>query len=496
MSQTPEIIAAVDLGSNSFHMIVCRIQNGQITIIDRLREMVRLAAGIDRKKHLSFEVQERALECLTRFGQRLSDLPAHCVRIVGTNTLRSASNANEFILKAEQCLGHTIEIISGVEEARLIYLGVSHNTVSESQRRLVMDIGGGSTELIIGEQFEPLYLESLYLGCVSMSQRFFKSGKITKQRINKAKIAVKRELGPYVERLHQYQWQCAIGASGTIRAISKIVLEQGWSEHGITLESLDKLMDYLIKAKHIDNLNLEQLDPERAPVFAGGLIILYVTFKCLNIKEMRVSDGALREGLIHDLLGRIHHEDVRSKSIGALATQYHSDLEQVQRVKETTLQCIQHLASDWHLEVEQHSQWLEWASMLYEIGLAVAHSNYHKHGAYIIEHSDIAGFSKQEQQLLAYIVLAHRRKFPAKQLFALPSYWHDLATKLSIIFRLASLLNRSRTTLSEEFNLSANAKSIHLRFPDKWLDTHSLTRADLKQEIKYLEKINYQLVIH
>ncbi len=495
MNQTPEIIAAVDLGSNSFHMIVCRIQNGQIVVIDRLREMVRLAAGIDDKKQLSAEIQEKALACLTRFGQRIRNIPSSCVRIVGTNTLRSAKNASTFINNAEKCLGHSIEIISGVEEARIIYLGVAHSLAAEKEHRLVMDIGGGSTELIIGKKFEPLYLESLYMGCVSMSLRFFKSGNITKNIINQAKIAVEQELEPYINRLTQMHWKYAVGASGTIRAISKIVHSQGWAENGITLESLEKLLDYLIEAGHIDNIKFDELDPERTPVFTGGFIILYVTFKCLKIKSMRVADGALREGLIHDLLGRIHHEDVRTKSINALAERYHVDQEQSSRVLITARYCRQKLTKDWLLNTEEHSQWLEWAAKIYEIGLAIAHSSYQKHGAYIIEQSDIAGFSHQEQQLLSLIILSHRRKFPYEQLLKLPTYWHELAMKLCIIFRLATLLNRSRIELTEPFNLSAQGNIISIEFDDGWLHKHSLTHADLLQENEFLAPLDYQLNI-
>lgn len=492
MKQQPDIIASVDLGSNSFHMIVCRIQNDQLIVLDRIREMVRLAAGINNKKILSEEVQEKALACLSRFGQRLRDLPASCVRIVGTNTLRSARNSAEFIEKAEECLGHPIEVISGVEEARLIYLGVAHSLASDdNQRRLVMDIGGGSTELIIGEYFDSLYKESLYMGCVSMSRRFFKSGKITKDKIKKAETAVELELEPYIRRLQQFNWQDAIGASGTIRAINKIVLAQGWSDNGITLKSLKKLKEHMLEAGHVDKLDLKDLDPERLPVFAGGAIILYTTFKVLGIKLMRVSDGALREGLIHDLLGRLHHEDIRSHSVNALAERYHVDKEQVARVQDTARYCFSQMAEQWQLDANEHLQWLEWAATLCEIGLDIAHSHYQKHGAYIIENSDISGFSRQEQLLLATLVLMHRRKLPMDAIEALPSYWRALAKKLSIILRLSTILNRSRTKISHQFQIEIDDKHIKLTFTDGWLDEHDLTRADLLEEAEYLasEKI-------
>ena len=478
-------------------MIVCRVQNGQLIVVDRIREMVRLAAGIDNKKYLSDEVQERALACLSRFGQRLRDLPSSCVRIVGTNTLRSAHNSAEFIKKAEQSLGHAIEVISGVEEARLIYLGVAHSLASDDNaRRLVMDIGGGSTELIVGEHFKPMYMESLYMGCVSMSRRFFKSGKITREKVKKAETAVELELEPYVQRLQKYNWQDAIGASGTIRAINKVVLAQEWSENGITFKSLKRLKEHMLKAGHIDKLELAELDPERLPVFTGGAMILYTTFKMLGIKTMRVSDGALREGLIHDLLGRIQHEDIRSHSVNALAERYHIDKDQVERVQDTARFCFKQLAESWQLDANTDLQWLEWAAALCEIGLDIAHSQYQKHGAYIIENSDVAGFSRQEQLLLATLVLSHRRKLPMDAINELPDYWRDLAKKLAIILRLAVILNRSRIKITHKFKLSIEGHHLTLHFADSWLDDHSLTEADLELEADFLVKEGITLSFH
>ena len=475
-------------------MIVCRLQNDQIIVVDRIREMVRLAAGINKKKILSDEAQEKALACLSRFGQRLSELPASCVRAVGTNTLRSAHNSAEFINKAEQCLGHAIEVISGVEEARLIYLGVAHSLASDDNKcRLVMDIGGGSTELIVGEHFKSMYMESLHMGCVSMSQRFFKSGKISLEKIRKAETAIELELEPLVQRLQQYHWQDAIGASGTIRAINEIVIAHGWSDNGISFTSLKKLRKHMLNAGHIDKLELTDLSPERLPVFIGGMMILYTTFKMLGIKTMRVSDGALREGLIHDLLGRIQHEDIRLHSVNALAERYHCDEAQIKRMQETARFCFQQLAESWQLETDNDLQWLEWAAALCEIGLDIAHSQYQKHGAYIIKHSDLAGFSKQDQSLLATLVLSHRRKLPREALNKLPDHWRELAKKLVTILRLAVILNRSRIRITHQFQLSVKDYHIVLCFTDGWLKHHSLTKADLKLETHYLESEGIRL---
>jgi exopolyphosphatase/guanosine-5'-triphosphate,3'-diphosphate pyrophosphatase len=489
----PDLVASVDLGSNSFHLIVCRVQDGQLMIVDRLREMVRLAAGIDGEKNLSLDAQTRALDCLTRFGQRLRDLPNYAVRAVGTNTLRSAHNADEFIEQAEACLGHPIEVISGVEEARLIYLGVAHSLASDRSRRLVIDIGGGSTELIIGEDFTSQYLESLHIGCVSMSQRFFGNGVINSRMLRHAEIAAQLEVEPLQKRFQKNNWQVALGASGTIRAINKIVHNEGWADYGITLPSLEKLIHAMQDAGHINNLKLNGLDAERAPVFPGGVMILYAAFKTLQIDVMRVSDGALREGLIHDLLGRIHHEDIRAKSATALAQRYHVDMEQVARVQATARRCLEMASSNWKLDFDEYSQWLDWASTLHEIGLDIAHSNYQKHGAYVIENADLAGFSKQEQKFLAYLVNLHRRKFQTKHGKTLSEYWQKAAPRLAILLRLAVLLNRSRIQSTTDFELNVKGKLLDISFPPDWLNNHPLTQADLEQEVNYLKPAGYEL---
>lgn len=489
----PDLVASIDLGSNSFHMIVCRVKDGQLIVVDRLREMVRLAAGFDANKNLSADAQTRALDCLTRFGQRLRDLPHHAVRAVGTNTLRSAHNAQEFLELAEQRLGHPIEIISGVEEARLIYLGVAHSLASDHSRRLVIDIGGGSTELIIGEDFTAQRLDSLHMGCVSMSQRFFEDGTISNKTIKHAQIAAELELEPIARRFQKSNWQVALGASGTIRAIDKVVHNAGWAEHGITLSSLEKLVTTMQDAGNISSLKLNGLDPERAPVFPGGVMILYAAFKVLEIDTMRVSDGALREGLIHDLLGRIHHEDIRSKSVTAIAQRYHVDMDQVARVQATARRCIEMASDDWKLDTDEYTQWLDWACTLHEIGLDIAHSHYHKHGAYIIENADMAGFSKQEQKFLAYLINAHRRKFSTKQSKFLPDYWNKAAQRLALLLRLAVLLNRSHMQSSTEFALKVKGKQIDITFPADWLGNHPLTQADLEQEASYLLAAGYEL---
>ncbi|WP_455198734.1 exopolyphosphatase, partial [Kaarinaea lacus] len=339
--------AAIDLGSNSFHMIVCRFNNGELIVEDRLREMVRLGAGLDETRRLTPEIQERALACLESFGQRLREIPSENVRAVGTNTLRSAKNSREFLLKAEQALGHPIEIISGVEEARLIYAGVAHGIGTGGKRRLVMDIGGGSTELIIGQGNNPAYMQSLYMGCVSMTRKYFSDGKISAKNFKKAEIAARVELEPVETSYLRLGWEDAIGASGSIRSIRTVVREAGWSDEGITLDSLITLRDAALEVGQVDRLDFKGLSDERKPVFIGGVVILLATFKALGIKRMQVSDSALREGVIQEMLGRAQRRDVRTHAVNNLARRYHADETQAQLVAQTAIELADQVSSKW-----------------------------------------------------------------------------------------------------------------------------------------------------
>lgn len=492
--QIPETYAAIDLGSNSFHMIVCRFFQGELIVEDRLREMVRLGAGMDENRNLTPEIQERALACLENFGQRLRELYPENIRAVGTNTLRSAKNAPEFLQNAELALGHPIEIISGVEEARLIYAGVAHGIGTDGQRRLVMDIGGGSTELIIGIGNKPQYLQSLYMGCVSITQKFFNDGNITSKAFKKAEIAARVELEPVAESYLRLGWKNAIGASGSIRSIRTVVREAGWSDEGITLDSLKTLRDAMIQSGTVDNLDLKGLSSERKPVFIGGVVILLATFKALGIERMQVSDSALREGVIQELLGRFHHQDVRSRAVTNLARRYHADQNQSQMISRTAIELSDQVAAKWKLDRMETRKWLEWAAQLHEIGLDISHSQYHKHGAYIAEHVDLAGFSRQEQLVLAALIRNHRRKIARDYFQRLANHRIQSARYWTILLRLAVLFHRSRATDPlPNVSLTAGKKSLQIIFPDGWLSNHSLTKADLKQESEYLGTIDFSL---
>ncbi len=488
-----EMIAAIDLGSNSFHMIVAREADGQLQVRDRLREMVRLAAGLDSRGNLDEAARQRALDCLRRFGQRLDGFARANVRAVGTNTLRKARDP-AFLREAEQALGHPIEVIAGVEEARLIYLGVAHGLPDSDERRLVVDIGGGSTELILGQHFEPLELESLYMGCVSYSQRYFPEGVISEKAMRKAVISARLELQALEGDYREIGWGQAVGASGTIKAVGEVVRAMGWCEEGISLEAMRRLADELVKVGHIDKLKLSGLKEERLPVFAGGVAVLLAIFEGLSIDTMHVSDWSLREGLLYDLMGRIHHEDVRERTIMVLSERYNVDTAQAARVEESAKMALQQVAAEWDLEGEDAEHLLLWAARLHEIGLAIAHSSYHKHGAYLVANSDMPGFSSSEQKLLSMLVRGHRRKFPLSLFKELDSPQKQRMQRLCALLRMAVLLRRSHAATGiPDVVFRAEGKTLELSFPDGWLAEHPLTEADLEVEATSLKSAKFTL---
>ena len=489
-------VAAVDLGSNSFHMIIARPEESGPRTHDRLRESVRLAGGLDDDKQLSTEARDRALACLERFGQRVRTLPQGAVRAVGTNTLRQSRNAREFLREAERALGHPIQIVSGYEEARLIYLGVAHSIADDDDRRLVIDIGGGSTEFIIGEHFVPREMESLHMGCVSTTQRFFADGGITDKRLRNAEIAARRELEPISDRYRRLGWDRVIGASGTIRAIERCLRENGWTSNGIDIGGLEKLRRALVKAGNIKRLKLNGVGAARAEVLPGGLAVLLGVFRQLGLEHMEAADGALREGLLLDLIGRIRHADVRTESIDAMAERYHVDIDQARRVARSAEYLRSQVARDWRLDGLAARDTLNWAAWIHEIGLDLSHSQYHKHGEYIVRHSDLGGFTREEQQVLATLVRAHRRKFPRNLFRELPEEWQQSSTRLAVLLRLAVGLHRAR---SDEplppLSFGASDRKLTMGFPAGWLEDNPLVEADLNEEAGYLEAAGFQLKI-
>ncbi len=490
----PEVVAAVDLGSNSFHMIVARIGNGHMQVTDRLKEMVRLGEGVGEDRQLDPQVVERALACLERFGQRLRGFPPGSVRAVGTNTLRQLAPDSDFLSRAETALGHPIEVIAGREEARLIYLGVAHDLAAGTERRLVVDIGGGSTEIIVGLGFSPRLRESLHMGCVSMSRRHFADGRITARAMERAELTGALEVRPVRELFRRTGWQTAVGSSGTIKSIAAVVAAEGWCEDGISAPALLRLRDALVETGRISSLALKGLAEERKPVFAGGVAVLRSVFETLGIQHLQVSEYALREGLIYETMGRSQHVDVRERTVETLGRHFQVDQDHAQRVRATAVALLRRLAGPWSLQDPNHRLMLAWAARLHEIGVMVAHSQHQKHGAYLLRNADLAGFTRPEQMLLAVLVLGHRRKFPVQELAVLPHGAGEPARRLCIILRLAVLLHRGRSSESKPNpTLTTDGDNLALSFPDDWLSDHPLTRLELEEEAERLASAGIRL---
>lgn len=493
----PNIYAAVDLGSNSFHMIVAKDDNNQIQVIDRIKDTVRLAGGLDENNNLSDDTMENALKALERFGQRINEIPHENVHAVGTNTLRQASNRNVFLNKARLALGHPIEVISGIEEARLIFLGVAHSVYHDNKKCLVVDIGGGSTEIIIGKGFEPMLAESLYMGSVSVSKRYFNDGEITAKRMRKAILYCRQELETIGTKYKNMGWEVALGSSGTILRINEIAKENSWCNVGITKEALEKLTDDMINIGHIKRLKYKSLPNNQKSVFPGGVAVLIAVFNALNLESMSISDGALREGLLHDLIGRVQNKDVRVATVNNFMSRYSVDTDHVKLIEVTARNCFDQVYSDWQLDKKQDFRLIKWAIRLHQIGIAIAHSQYHKHGAYLINHSDMPGFSRQTQAELAILVRSHRRKFPLEEIQSMPEDNIYRIIRLCIIVRFSILLHRSKSSdVLPEFKLKAGNGYLEIIFPENWLSDHPLTEIDIETEAAYVSTTGFKLKIN
>lgn len=493
-------IAAVDLGSNSFRLQVARVEGNQVFQLDGLKVPVRLAAGMQADKTLSIEAQDRALTALARFGERLRGFAAEDVRVVGTNTLRVAHDNQAFLAHAQAMLGFPIEVISGYEEARLIYLGAAHSLPPFEGNRLVVDIGGGSTEFIIGRGLTPLVMESLRLGCVSSTVNFFPNGRCDKKSFREAEIAAAREIETLVETYRDTGWQLAIGTSGTAKALAELLLENGLNPGkaaGISRVGLESLKHTLIEAGQIEKVRLSGLRADRIPVLAGGLSIMVAIFDTLDIEHMDYADGALRQGVLYDLCGRINHDDGdgRSETVRQLQRRHQIGLAQAQRVDQLACQLFDQLLAGKKevksSELEDDRLFLSWAAQLHEIGWSISHTSYHKHGAYILTHADMPGFSRMEQAKLAALILGHRGK-----LGKLLGITEDVRYRhMLLAFRLAVLLNRARanSAVSPELILTMERSDYRLSIPAEWLNAHPLTHANLVEESAYWRGIGVKL---
>ncbi len=495
-----EILGAVDLGSNSFHMVIARFSHGQLVVVDRLRESVRLAAGLNSRNRLDAASRQRALECLARFGERLRNVRARRVRVVGTNTLRKARHrgVDRFRDQARRALGHPVEVISGIEEARLIYLGVSHSLPKIRGTQIVVDIGGGSTEIIQGRGFRPEVMESLYMGCVGLSREAFPGGKLTARAFRNARQAARLELEPVRARFLNRRPARVAGASGTIRATQDALVALGRAQKGITVKDLEFLITRMVTAGHVSRLNLPGLSADRAEVLPGGVAILVEVMASLKLRRMIVAEGALREGILYDLVGRLTDEDARVRTVRAMQARFRVDVRQARRVSTTALGFWHEVADGWDLQRDADRSMLAWAAALHELGLDIAHARYHHHGAYLLEHGDMPGFAREEQRVLAAMVRCHRRRISPDAWRDLSREWRQRALRLTVLLRLAVLFNRGRTPGTEsgrKLHVSLSDGQLVVSLPAAWLRDNPLSEADLERECRYLQAVDVPMRI-
>ncbi len=481
--QDGDMLAAIDLGSNSFHMVVAQYLLGQLRVVDRLRETVRLADGLDARGGLSAEARQRAYECLGRFGQRIRGIPQQRVRAIATNTVRQLASPQAFLMPAESALGHAIEVVAGREEARLIYLGVAHAQPSKrDHRRLVLDIGGGSTECIIGSGFDTIERESVQLGCVATTRKYFGDGNLSRRRWNAALTDVATTFQPFAARYRDLGWEDAIGTSGTNKAIGDVCAAMKLTKGSVLAEALPYVRDRLLQARSIDAIDLPSLAEDRRPVIAGGLLVLEAAFQALGLQRLAVSKAALREGVLHDMVERGGDDDPRDSSVTALMKRYGIDAPQAERVEATALRLFDQVAGPWQLDADDRLM-LSRAARLHELGLTIAHSQYHVHGAYVVEHTDLAGFSRQQQQFLAALLRTQRRKVPKQVFDALPDRLLPAARHTAALLRLAVLIHRAHEADPiPRLDAMVDGKRLTLTMDARWFDARPLLKADLEDE--------------
>lgn len=493
---TYQTLAAIDLGSNSFKLQIARVQGGQLYWLDTLKEPVRLAAGLDKNKNLTAASQQTALDCLRRFGERLREFPKGSVRCAGTSALRVAKNAPAFIEEAEAALGFPIEIIAGREEARLIYLGVHHSLPVSGNRRLVVDIGGGSTECITGIGAKQLNRESLLMGCVNFSLKYFPDGKIDKAAMKAAELEARLKAQGIEAGFSRSNWDEALGSSGSIRAVADIMEANGWGS-GISAEGMAHLRDALLKAGHVDKLELAGLKADRLPVLAGGFAILSGLFSELGITHMQPTTGALREGILYDLLGRMSDHDMREETVVEFMRRYHVDQQQVAHVEKLALRLFKDLALRNGSDREEAQRFLTWAARLHEIGISIAHSGYHKHSAYILENADMPGFSSNDQARLALLARTQRgalAKVP--QLVTDSGQAIPKCDRLLVwVLRQAVILCRNRAEPDvADIAAEMTNSGYRLRLPSGWLAANPLTRRALEEEAVVWDAVGVEVL--
>ena len=492
--QAKHLFAAIDLGSNSFRLEIGQLEAGHLRRVEYIKETVRQGNGLDAERNLTEEAMQRGWACLARFGERLAGFRAANVRAVATQTLREARNRDVFLKQAHRILGFPIEVIAGREEARLIYLGVSHLLPQSDERRLVVDIGGRSTEFILGQGFEAQTLESYRVGSVAWSMKYFPNGQWTPAAFRTAEVAAKAILDEALSLYPRSAWDAAYGSSGTIGAVSDILLAAGWHEGIITREALDWLLDRLLKAQKPERLQLEGLKDERRPVIGGGLAVLRAVFELLQIEEMRPAQGALRHGALFDLIDRENPQaDVRSGKVDWLARRFGADPVQAERVGRTASEMLRQIDTSDTPDRQQRK--LQWAARLHEVGMHIAHSDYHKHGAYILDNTDMPGFTVDELHRLSQLVLGHRGKLRklAIELDDVEFVCQLLALRLGVI-----LCHARRDPRTEGFTLQLDVRYqiFRLTLPQGWSSLYPQSAHLLHEECQAWQKTAWSLSVH
>jgi exopolyphosphatase len=494
-NERPREIAAIDMGSNSFHMVVARVVGQSLQIISRHKQRVHLASGLDSQQNLDQAAIQRGLNCLTMFAERLQGFAPENVRIAATYTLRQARNAHVFLKRAESIMPYPIEIIPGTEEARLIYLGVAH-TQPDTGRKLIVDIGGGSTELVIGEEFDTHVLYSKHMGCVSYNKNHFQNTKLNSTNFAAAQLAAQQKMESITSQYRKFGWDKAVGSSGTIKAIREVLIASGYSDGVITSKRLNQLIEQVLSFKTTEDLDLPGLTDDRKPVFAAGLAILSAVFSALNIDEMIYSDGALREGLLYEMEDRFRHSDIRTRTANAMAKQYNIDIDQANRVKHAAEYFYDQIDTHPGLAKSELSILLGWGALLHEVGLSISYPGFHRHSAYLLRHSTMPGFNLEQQTVLATLVRFQRKALKLEEMPELSIYKRKHLYPLIRTLRIATALNGQRTDEPlPTINIKAEKEHWQLTLPVSWLSSNKLLAADLIKEQEYWQKAGWQLSI-
>ncbi|ASG18809.1 guanosine-5'-triphosphate,3'-diphosphate diphosphatase [Salmonella enterica] len=485
------LYAAIDLGSNSFHMLVVREAAGSIQTLTRIKRKVRLAAGLNNDNHLSAEAMERGWQCLRLFAERLQDIPQPQIRVVATATLRLAVNAGEFIAKAQTILGCPVQVISGEEEARLIYQGVAHTTGGADQR-LVVDIGGASTELVTGTGAQTTSLFSLSMGCVTWLERYFSDRNLAQENFDDAEKAARDVLRPVADELRFHGWKVCVGASGTVQALQEIMMAQGMDER-ITLAKLQQLKQRAIQCGRLEELEIEGLTLERALVFPSGLAILIAIFTELNIQSMTLAGGALREGLVYGMLHLAVDQDIRSRTLRNIQRRFIVDTDQANRVAKLADNFLKQVENDWHIEPISRELLLS-ACQLHEIGLSVDFKQAPYHAAYLVRHLDLPGYTPAQKKLLATLLLNQTNPVDLSSLHQQNAVPPRVAEQLCRLLRLAILFaGRRRDDLVPEITLQALNENLTLTLPGDWLAHHPLGKELIDQESQWQSYVHWPL---